>query len=121
MGLAVWLFGIAVMRVVSRSWFKVNGCCTSAYLRGAQSLQVIPPPRDHVRWEAPPSGWYKLNSDGAVKGALGLASSGGVVRSEHGVLTIGYMKGIGVCSGRVLEYILGFTFGLIDGCPKIDD
>ncbi|KAK8554851.1 hypothetical protein V6N13_118532 [Hibiscus sabdariffa] len=46
----------------------LHECLSSRNNPGAQSLQVIPPPRDHVRWEAPPSGWYKLNSDGAVKG-----------------------------------------------------
>ena len=31
------------------------------------------------RWERPPEGWMKLNSDGCVAGSLGLASCGGVV------------------------------------------
>uniref|UniRef100_A0A7N2LYR4 RNase H type-1 domain-containing protein n=1 Tax=Quercus lobata TaxID=97700 RepID=A0A7N2LYR4_QUELO len=35
-------------------------------------------------WERPPSGWKKLNTDGAFNGDVGLAGCGGIVRDERG-------------------------------------
>ena len=37
-----------------------------------------------VRWERPPEGWCKLNTDGAILGNPSVAGCGGLVRDEHG-------------------------------------
>ncbi|KAK8589330.1 hypothetical protein V6N12_023730 [Hibiscus sabdariffa] len=84
---------------VSRESILVQGkrllqeCLSSRTNPSLESLQVVRPSRDQVRWKVPSPGWHKLNSNGAVKGVLGLASCGGVVRSDSGDWTIGYMKG----------------------------
>ncbi|KAF3945743.1 hypothetical protein CMV_027911 [Castanea mollissima] len=36
------------------------------------------------RWERPPEGWMKLNTDGGAAGSPGLAGCGGVVRDSNG-------------------------------------
>lgn len=35
-------------------------------------------------WEAPPIGWYALNTDGAAKGSPGPAGGGAIIRDQHG-------------------------------------
>ncbi|KAF3970649.1 hypothetical protein CMV_005672 [Castanea mollissima] len=36
-----------------------------------------------IRWERPPNGWKKLNTDGSRMGSNGQAGCGGIVRDEH--------------------------------------
>lgn len=35
--------------------------------------------REEARWFFPPENWYKANFDGAVRGNLGPAGSGGII------------------------------------------
>ena len=37
-----------------------------------------------IRWERPPQGWMKLNTDGSANGNPGLAGCGGVIRDDAG-------------------------------------
>ena len=37
-----------------------------------------------VRWHPPPSGFFKLNTDGSSLGNLGLAGAGGLLRNSDG-------------------------------------
>lgn len=37
-----------------------------------------------VKWNPPPEGWFKLNSDGSVRSGLSQAACGGLLRSMHG-------------------------------------
>ncbi|KAK8483783.1 hypothetical protein V6N12_017980 [Hibiscus sabdariffa] len=54
------------------------------------------------RWQAPPMGWVKLNSDRAGCLSNGRASCGSVIHSHSGgMLLVGFNKFIGICS--VLE------------------
>ncbi|KAL4311097.1 hypothetical protein GQ457_01G028720 [Hibiscus cannabinus] len=65
----------------------------------ARQSSVVPAlARDSIRWEKPPEGWCKLNTDGAVRGELGMVSCGGVISSDRGNWIIGFSKGIWVCS-----------------------
>ncbi|KAL4284696.1 hypothetical protein GQ457_16G012460 [Hibiscus cannabinus] len=74
-----------------------NECRAVTVLSQPPSVQSIAP-RDSVRWEKPAVGWCKLNTDGLVRGEIGLASFGGVIQSDQGSWIVGFSKGIGVCS-----------------------
>ena len=37
-----------------------------------------------IRWERPPQGWMKLNTDGSVNENPGLAGCGGVIKDDPG-------------------------------------
>ncbi|KAK8503513.1 hypothetical protein V6N12_066200 [Hibiscus sabdariffa] len=56
--------------------------CRSLTILARQSSVVPALARDSIRWEKPPEGWCKLNTDGAVMGELGMTSCGGVIRSD---------------------------------------
>ncbi|KAF3972033.1 hypothetical protein CMV_004428 [Castanea mollissima] len=62
------------------------------------------------RWEKPPEGWIKLNTDGCAAGSMGLASCGGVVRDSHGEWIFGFSRHIGITNSFVVE-----LWGLRDG------
>ena len=49
-----------------------------------------------VRWEKPPSGWTKLNMNGASLGNLGVAGCGGIMRDERGNWVVGFARRIGI-------------------------
>ncbi|KAK8488600.1 hypothetical protein V6N11_037878 [Hibiscus sabdariffa] len=51
-----------------------------------------------VRWEKPPMGWCKLNTDGAVDAGSGAAACGGAVRDSDGRWLIEFTGHLGVCS-----------------------
>ena len=40
--------------------------------------------RQEARWSFPPEDWHKANLDGAAKGNLSLARSGGIIRKNSG-------------------------------------
>lgn len=63
-----------------------------------------------MRWEKPPRGWAKLNTDVASFGNPGLAGYGGIVRDEHGNWVAGFSKRIRITSSFVAE-----LWGLRDG------
>ncbi|XP_061340875.1 myrcene synthase, chloroplastic-like [Gastrolobium bilobum] len=62
-------------------------------------------------WEAPPTTWIKLNSDGAcsVKGTR--LSCGGVIRSCNGDWIAGFSKGLG-CGNILMAKLWGILIGL---------
>ena len=62
------------------------------------------------RWEKPPEGWIKLNSDGCAAGSPGLVGCGGVVRDSHGNWVTGFSRHIGITNSFVAE-----QWGLRDG------
>ena len=43
-----------------------------------------------VRWEKPPKGWSKLNTDGSILGSTSLAGCGGIVRNNQGGWVVGF-------------------------------
>jgi len=63
----------------------------------------IDPVELSVSWELPPRGWWVLNTDGAVKGALGPAGAGGVLRDDKGEWILGFSEYLGHCSTLTAE------------------
>ena len=64
-----------------------------------------------ISWQKPPSGWIKINTDGAAKGNPGLATAGGVLRDEYGMWHGGFALTIGICSAPMAE-LWGVYYGL---------
>lgn len=56
-----------------------------------------------IRWQFPPDGWVSLNTDGAAKGAPGLAGGGGILRDHRG----GFIKGFSA------KYGIGTAVGVV--------
>ncbi|XP_024190243.1 uncharacterized protein LOC112194231 [Rosa chinensis] len=91
----------------------------------SQSLGVTPPPANAVhstiKWQPPPSGFYKLNFDGSVIGNKS-AASGFVLRDEHGTHIVAGSRNIGisyvpVAEGNALRD--GLYHALINNCKKV--
>ncbi|CAA0811235.1 Polynucleotidyl transferase- ribonuclease H-like superfamily protein [Striga hermonthica] len=72
-----------------------------------------------IRWEKPPEGWVKVNSDGSFSPQTGLGTAGGLIRDEHGSWKGGFTVKLGACSimaaelwglyrGLALAWDLGF-------------
>lgn len=57
-----------------------------------------------VRWNKPPLGWFKLNSDGASLGNPGKAGRGGLIRDHHGKCVKGHKRHIGIASSIIVEF-----------------
>ena len=49
-----------------------------------------------VRWEKPPIGWTKLNTNEASLDNSGVAGCGGIVRDERGNWVAGFARRIGI-------------------------
>lgn len=64
-----------------------------------------------IGWKEPPSGWVKLNTDGASHGNPGIATAGGVLRDEHGEWRGGFALHIGRCTAPLAE-LWGVYYGL---------
>ncbi|OIT04530.1 hypothetical protein A4A49_65327, partial [Nicotiana attenuata] len=47
-----------------------------------------------ISWTKPPTGWYKLNIDGAFDKAKASGGIGGIIRNHHGDWMIGYASKI---------------------------
>jgi len=56
-----------------------------------------------VRWERPRKGWMRLNTDGSVKGNVGSAGAGGVIRNDRGEWVSGFSEYLGHCSSMTAE------------------
>jgi hypothetical protein len=64
------------------------------YLIGSYSKVKIRTPIP-VKWNPPPVGWFKLNTDGSSLGNPGLARGGGVIRNHLGDWVGGFSRAIG--------------------------
>ncbi|KAK4281342.1 hypothetical protein QN277_012850 [Acacia crassicarpa] len=76
-------------------------------------------------WESPPTGWVKINTDGAFSHLSTGIGSGGLIRGEHGNFISGFMfKGEGGDSlsaelwgclhGLKMTWDLGFRFVILE-------
>ncbi|XP_019162182.1 PREDICTED: tyrosine-sulfated glycopeptide receptor 1-like [Ipomoea nil] len=64
-----------------------------------------------VFWDPPDIGWIKINTDGAFKRGLGLASAGGLARNHQGVLLFGFTTKMGTSNSFAAE-LWGLREGL---------
>ncbi|XP_050242423.1 uncharacterized protein LOC126691393 [Quercus robur] len=69
----------------------------------------------NLRWERPPTGWKKLNTDGSRLGGSDRAGCGGLVRDEHGEWVAGFTRHIGSTSSFIAE-LWGLREGLLLCC-----
>lgn len=58
----------------------------------------------NVRWEKPPLGWCKLNTDGAAFGNPGRAGGGVVIRDSEGRWVRGFARPIGFTTSITAEF-----------------
>uniref|UniRef100_A0A2N9FCR0 RNase H type-1 domain-containing protein n=1 Tax=Fagus sylvatica TaxID=28930 RepID=A0A2N9FCR0_FAGSY len=65
-----------------------------------------------VGWKPPPSGFFKLNTDGLVLGNLGLAGARGLLRHSNGSWFRGFTRNIGTTSS-VAAKLWGVRDGLL--------
>ena len=56
-----------------------------------------------IRWEKPPIGWKKLNTDGSVIGCMERVGCEGVVRDEHGNWVAGFIRHVGATNSFAVE------------------
>lgn len=75
-----------------------------------------------VSWECRPFSWWKLNTDGAVKGRIGMASCSGVFLDDHGDWVLGFGANLGIAN--VIEAELwglfhGLTLAWQNNCRKV--
>lgn len=56
------------------------------------------PVDSNLGWKPPDTGWFKVNSDGAVTNFGTKAGCGGVLRDEDGRFIFGFAAGLGSCS-----------------------
>lgn len=51
-----------------------------------------------MAWNAPPEGWYALNSDGSAKGCPGPAGGGAIIRDHQGIMVSALVVCLGHCN-----------------------
>ena len=56
-----------------------------------------------MKWNKPPVGWHKLNTDGASFGNLGNACRGGIIRDSKRKWVRGFLRSIGYATSIVAE------------------
>ena len=56
-----------------------------------------------IGWDCPPPGWYKFNTDGAMKASCQVAAAGGILRNDQGNWLVGFAMNLGNYSALVAE------------------
>lgn len=91
---------------------RIVEACRVLYANEETKLQNTTVRREvHIKWMAPPPGWFTLNTDGASKGSPGLAGGGGVLRDDRGAFIRGFAANLGVCSAYKAE-VAAAEYGL---------
>lgn len=72
-----------------RSLLNLDGSCST----GTKRKKEV-----YVAWQAPPIGWYALNTDGAAKGNPGPAGGGAIIRNQQGSFISAFVGNFGHCS-----------------------
>lgn len=71
--------------------------CVSKIFQATRKVAI------QVRWNKPPEGWFKLNTDGASHGNPGKVGGGGIIRNSHGFWIKGYSRSIGYTTSVIAE------------------
>lgn len=58
-----------------------------------------------MKWEAPETSCFKLNTDGSSLGNPGVGSVGGVIRNSRGDWLVGLVKGIPIATNNLSELL----------------
>ncbi|XP_050259191.1 uncharacterized protein LOC126704213 [Quercus robur] len=87
-----------------QEWLNANG-------RISPIRKVI----KRIRWERPPEGWAKLNTNGALCTHSGSVGCGGVVRDDRGEWMAGFSRRIGATNSFMAKF-WGLRDGLILCC-----
>ncbi|KAK7256400.1 hypothetical protein RIF29_29844 [Crotalaria pallida] len=80
------------------------------------------PLRDGIRWEAPPQGYVKCNTDGSVNQGQASDVAGGIIRDEAGNFVVAFSNHLGLCSVLHAELwgaLLGMKLALARGIRKV--
>jgi ribonuclease HI len=89
----------------------------------AQSCNARCKQQVNISWQAPPMGWYALNTDGAAKISDNKAGCGGIIRTNTGDWVEGFTKALGDTTAYMAE-LWGVFEGLIlakrRGVTKLD-
>ena len=56
-----------------------------------------------IRWERPPTGWVKPNTDGSAIGKSSIVGCGGIIKYKNGLWVIGFSRRIGITNSFVAE------------------
>lgn len=76
----------------------------------------------YIRWNAPPTDWFCLNTDGASKQAQNLAGGGGVVLDHCGIFRKAFAANLGSCTAykaELLVAMLGLEMARDMGIQKL--
>ena len=76
----------------------------------------------YIRWQAPPIGWFTINTDGAAKGSPGPSGGGGVLRDNRGMFLRGFAANFGMGSAFKAELLaaeIGLEMAVQLGIQKI--
>lgn len=57
----------------------------------------------NIKWDPPPTGWFKLNVDRATNQNAGKAGIGGVIRNHRGEFEAAFAKNIGIATNNKAE------------------
>ncbi|KAK6281904.1 hypothetical protein POUND7_015729 [Theobroma cacao] len=67
---------------------------------------LLKPPKPVARWECPPVGSFKFNTDGVARGCLSNLGIGGIVRDEKGVVKVVFSKKAGWGDTNLAEVLV---------------
>nr|POF06827.1 putative ribonuclease h protein [Quercus suber] len=97
-----WIVDIDKVKEIFLMGFKKLYSSEQCIKKSAEFYAIVPnssnkPPQTQiqVKWMKPNPGWVKLNTDGAVGGALGKAGGGGVLRCNRGNWVAGFIRKLG--------------------------
>ncbi|KAL2943952.1 hypothetical protein RDABS01_032299 [Bienertia sinuspersici] len=91
-------------------------------------VNMIAPTRAHhnqafIRWIAPFQDWYVLNTDGATKGAPGIARGGGVLRGWRRGFIRAFSSSFGICKtyrAKLMAVSIGLDMARDLGIQKLE-
>ena len=119
---AVWCIWISRNMAVFNGKIVNQNLSTEIMNQVLEFIYCVHSPRNPVRklnrgirWERPPLGWMKLNTDGSWLGGADRAGCGGIVRDDQGEWVAGFSRHIGSTNSFTAE-LWGLREGLLLCC-----